>query len=35
MKARLLFIGEEQVNGRDGELKPEFQNRIGKFVQVA
>jgi hypothetical protein len=31
----VLFIGEEQVNGRDGKLKSEFQNRLGKFVQVA
>jgi hypothetical protein len=31
----LLFIGQEQVNGRDGKLKSEFQNRLGKFVQVA
>ena len=31
----LLFIGEKQVNGRDGKLKSEFQNRLGKFVQVA
>jgi hypothetical protein len=30
----LLFSGEEQVNGRDGKLKCEFQNRLGKFVQL-
>jgi hypothetical protein len=31
----LLFVGEEQVNERDGKLKSEFQNRLCKFVQVA
>jgi hypothetical protein len=31
----LLFIGEEQVNGRDGKLKSEFHKRLGKFVQMA
>jgi hypothetical protein len=31
----LLFVGVEQVNGRDGKLKSEFKNRLGKFVQVA
>ena len=31
----LLFIGQEQVNGRDGKLKSEFQKRLGKFVQLA
>jgi hypothetical protein len=31
----LLFIGEGQVNGRDGKLKSEFQKRLGKFVQLA
>jgi hypothetical protein len=31
----LLFIGEEQINGRDGKLKSAFQNRLAKFVQVA
>jgi hypothetical protein len=31
----LLFIGDKQVNGRDGKLKSEFQKRIGKFVQPA
>jgi|SRR5450432_374367 hypothetical protein len=31
----LLFVGEEQVNGRDGKLKSEFHKRLGKFVQMA
>jgi hypothetical protein len=29
----LLFIDEEQVNEQDGELKDNYQKRLGKFVQ--
>jgi hypothetical protein len=28
----LLFIDEEQVNGEGGELKDNYQKRLGKFV---